>query len=123
MGTGSENFQQKLNDCYTVKGWHEGASQNFNPHNQYLLLGINYGIMELIFFGICLFLIFRNIYTFPEGKYFMVAIIFFFFTESILERQMGVYFFGLISLLLYNVNLESNFLLNLVKLKIKHLNN
>jgi len=105
-GTGSAHFQQKLSDCYTSHDWQQGAAVNFNPHNQYLSLGINYGLIMLIVFIVCLFMIFRKVFKFSEGKYFGIAIILFFLTESMLEREMGVYFFGLIALLLYNMKPE-----------------
>lgn len=102
-GTGSSHFQEELNECYLSKGWTEGAENNFNPHNQYILLGINYGLLILLTFLLCLFMVFRRIIRLPEGKYFAVIILFFFMTESLLEKQMGVYFFGLLSVLMYNV--------------------
>jgi len=101
-GTGSAHFQEKLNTCYKNNGWTEGAANNFNPHNQYLSMGINYGIFVLILFLAFLFILFRKIIRKPEGIYFSVIIILFFLTESMLERAMGVYFFTFISLLLYN---------------------
>jgi O-antigen ligase len=107
-GTGSKNFQKQLDTCYSSKGWTEGSLQDFNPHNQFLSMGVNYGLILLIIFIACLFLIFRNIYKIPEYKYFIIAILLSFLSESMLERQMGVYLFGLISLLLYNVNIISS---------------
>lgn len=104
LGTGCENFQQKLNECYSSKGWPVTNEQSFNPHNQFLSIGINFGVFMMLIFIACLFIIFRKIFKIPEGKYFCIAIILFFLSESMLERQMGVYLFGLISLLLYNTN-------------------
>ena len=101
-GTGSGNAQQVLNDSYRAAGWQEGATQNFNAHNQYLSIGINYGIFMLFIFLACLFVICRKIVRVPEGIYFCLAILVFFLSESLLERQMGVYFFGLMGLLFYN---------------------
>jgi O-antigen ligase len=101
-GTGSRYFQQNLNDCYSSEGWPVSKEQSFNPHNQYLSFGINYGIIILLVFIACLFIIFRKIFKTPEGIYFGIVIIMVFLSESILERQMGVYFWGVIALLLYN---------------------
>ncbi|OPZ98326.1 MAG: hypothetical protein BWY70_01253 [Bacteroidetes bacterium ADurb.Bin408] len=70
-------------------------------------MGINYGILILITFLLCLFMIFRKIIRLHEGRYFVVIILLFFMTESLLEKQMGVYFFGLLSLLMYNVTTET----------------
>jgi O-antigen ligase len=104
FGTGSRNSQQDLNDIYKSEGWSRGAEQSFNPHNQYLSIGINYGLLMLLIFITCLFIIFRKIVEIPEGKYFALAVLLFFLSESMIERQMGVYFFGLIALLLFNTN-------------------
>jgi O-antigen ligase len=102
LGSGCGTFQQKLNDCYSLEGWPATKDQSFNPHNQFLSIGINYGIITMLVFIVCLFFIFRKIFKIPEGIYFGVAIILYFLSESMLERQMGVYLFGLIALLLYN---------------------
>jgi len=102
-GTGSSHFQESLSDCYNSKNWDEGAKQNYNPHNQYLSMGINYGIIIMIVFIACLVVILHKLFKFPEGKYFGIAIFLFFLTESLLERELGVYFFGLIALLLFNM--------------------
>jgi len=104
-GTGIGNYQQKLNTCYSNKSWDEGAALNFNSHNQYLTMGINYGIWGLLVFLVCLFLISKNLIKTPEGISFILLIILFFLTESLLERSMGVYFFGLTSTMLYNISL------------------
>jgi len=101
-GTGSRNFQKELNTCYSSNGWQTNEQRSFNPHNQFLSIGINYGIFILLTFLICLYFIFRKILKIPEAIFFAVAIIFVFLSESILERQMGVYFFVLISMLFYN---------------------
>jgi O-antigen ligase len=103
-GTGSRCFQCCLNKCYTSRNWPEGAAQNFNPHNQFLSFGVSYGIGGLLLFAVCLFIIFYRIRHVAEGRYFSLIILLFFLTESLLERSMGVYFFGLLGLMLYNMN-------------------
>ena len=102
-GIGSRNFQNELNSCYNSRVM-DTKKVNYNPHNQFLSMGVNYGIFVLLLFFACLFLIFRKILKFPEGIYYCSAIILFFLSESMLERQMGVYLFCLISLLLYNIS-------------------
>jgi len=103
FGTGSRHFQQILNDRYVAEGQPLLKDRNFNPHNQFLSEGINYGVFALIAFIICLFIIFRKVIKTPEGMFFGVAITLFFLSESLLERQMGVYFFGLIAIILFNL--------------------
>ncbi len=102
-GCGSRNFQLGLNECYNAKGWPQGRQNEFNPHNQYVLMGINYGIFILFVFLGCLCIILCKIFKLPIGIYFGLMVLFFFMSEAMLERQMGVYFFGLIALLLYNI--------------------
>ncbi len=106
-GTGSRHFQEKLNDCYNSQGWTMSTQRNFNPHNQFLSEGVNYGIFALLVFLACLFIIFRRVFRMDEGLYFSIAIILFFLSESMLERQMGVYFFGLIAILIYNLQISN----------------
>ena len=106
IGTGSRNFQQQLNARYVADGHALLKEKNYNPHNQFLSMGIDYGIFALLAFLICLFIIFRRITGEIEGVFFTVAIILFFLSESLLERQMGVYFFGLIGTLFYNISLQ-----------------
>ncbi|MCK9612036.1 MAG: O-antigen ligase family protein [Bacteroidales bacterium] len=109
-GTGSKNFQQELNNCYRDKGWPICVERNYNPHNQFLSIGINYGIFFMLLFIACLYFIFRKVIHHPEARYYTIAIIIIFFSESFLERQMGVYFFGLFSLLFYNINMQKSIL-------------
>jgi O-antigen ligase len=106
LGTGNRYFQKELNYCYRSKEFPLDDKQSFNPHNQYLSIGINYGLFCFLAFLFCLFMIFRRIFKYPSGIYFGIAISLFFLSESMLERQMGVYFFGMIALLLYNIPIE-----------------
>lgn len=101
-GTGDSNSQSELDACYESKGWPVNPERRYNPHNQFLSIGISYGLVDLLLFVVCLFLLFRKTFRRAEGLYFAIAVTLFFLSESILERQMGVYFFGLTGLLLYN---------------------
>jgi O-antigen ligase len=102
-GTGNVHFQEKLNEQYVLEGQNLLKERNFNPHNQFLTIGINYGIFMLIAFIICFFIIFRSIASKEEGLFFSIAVFLFFLSESLLERQMGVYFFCLFAILFYNL--------------------
>lgn len=106
-GLGSRNFQKDLNNCYIAKGWAAGSEKSYDPHNQFLSVGLNYGLLMMMIFTVCLIFIFRKVFRISEGKYFTIAILIFFLSESLLEGQMGVYFFGLFSLLFYNLQPES----------------
>jgi O-antigen ligase len=107
LGTGSRAYQRELNECYTSKGWPETPDRSYNPHNQYLSIGISYGLLTLAAFLFTLFLLARNTRNIHEARYFILASLVFFMSESILERQMGVYFFGLIALLFFDSTLQS----------------
>jgi O-antigen ligase len=114
LGTSATGSQASLNECYVSKGMQVTADRSYNPHNQYLSVGINYGIFILLVFLAALFWLFRRIFRLPEGIYFGATMILVFMTESILDRQMGVYAFGLIGLLLYNsVKIENPKTVNL----------
>ncbi len=102
-GTGNRYSQPALNECYQSKGFIIDSQSSFNAHNQYLSMGINYGIVGLLLFLGCLVLIFRKVFKFPVGIYFGIAVLIFLMSESMLERQMGVYTVGLIALLLFNM--------------------
>jgi len=98
-GTGAMNAQQELDKCYKEKNA-ALESYKYNSHNQYLTIGISYGVFVLLLFFISIFLVIKEIKRSPFGMIIVVATIFIMLTESILERQMGVYFFTLFWLLL-----------------------
>lgn len=49
-GIGARNVQGIMDYCYIWFGFHKGAIIHLNPHNQYLSLGIAYGIGILFLF-------------------------------------------------------------------------
>ena len=102
FGKGVKNSQSSLNNCYLSKGWLAGSEKSYDPHNQYLVFGLNYGIFDFLAFIILMIVILRKTLEFKESLYYFVIILIFFLSESLLESQMGVYFFGLFSLLFYN---------------------
>jgi O-antigen ligase len=104
-GTGSAHAQEALNDCYAGDSRNQ-AGQTFNAHNQFMTQAISFGIPGLLCLLLCLLFIFRRIRRQPGGMVFILIILTWFMSESVLERQMGIYFFGLSAILLYNLPLK-----------------
>ncbi|MBI3519318.1 MAG: hypothetical protein HY062_08165 [Bacteroidetes bacterium] len=101
-GIGSRNAQNLLDFCYLYFKFYKGQIIHLNSHNQYLTFGISYGIYFLLLFVALLVVLFKRVNRNPLGFLFMMCLTIIMFTESILERQMGIYyflFFGLLFLL------------------------
>lgn len=100
FGTGAVNSQKYLNTCYQSKNELAIERTQFNSHNQYFTLGINYGIVTLLFF---LFSIYWILKKAKGNDFYMISIlslILVMLSESILERQMGTYTYILFALLI-----------------------
>lgn len=93
FGSGSRNTQALLDYCYTWCGYHKGALIHLNSHNQYFTFALNYGILYLMMF------VGFMVYLYIKSKASILSIIFWFaatimmLSESMLERQMGIYYF------------------------------
>jgi hypothetical protein len=102
FGIGSRNMQSTLNASYTAINFTPGIIKQYNSHNQFLTLGINYGIFDVILFiSSILFVLYkqrRSAFAFVL----ITAVCLTMLTESILERQMGVYFYVLFFMLFIN---------------------
>jgi hypothetical protein len=103
LGTGARNSQTILTACYLDKGLFKAASEPFNAHNQFLTLGINYGVFIMLPFILILIVFVKKALFDPFAIAMIASTIMVMCTESILERQWGVYFFVLFYLLLSNV--------------------
>ena len=103
-GVGINSKQKLLDEHYENLGIYTGNPQlgdkgylGYNFHNQYLETLVGTGIPGLIL----LLLIILDIFLFRKGKllfplYVYFITVFFFFTESVLDRQAGIVFFCLI---------------------------
>jgi O-antigen ligase len=107
IGAGTGDAQEYINQCYVGRFGAESvfAIDNFNSHNQYLTTWLNLGIIPLLIlvghFLIILVIYFRE--RFLLGVIFVIGIMFFCLTESILEAHKGVTFYALIqSLFLFS---------------------
>jgi O-antigen ligase len=105
LGVGTGDSQKELNKQYDLAGKTKLSEGKFNVHNQYLEVLLENGLV-----GLCLFIsiiaMMVNI-GFSEKNLiylmFILIILLFFFSETILNRVAGAVFFSLFSfLLLYN---------------------
>ncbi len=98
-GVGARNSQFLLDYCYLYFGFSKGFVSHFNSHNQFLTLGISYGI-GVVFLFVSLFgILFYKLRNNKTAIIFLFSSFVIMLTESILERQIGVYFFLFLSLL------------------------
>ncbi len=98
-GIGSRNTQSLLDFCYIYFKFYKGYTIHLNSHNQYLTFGISYGIAFMLAFIGILILIFKKLKNDPLSVIFWMSSILIMLTESILERQMGIYYFLFFGLL------------------------
>jgi O-antigen ligase len=111
LGIGSRNAQNLLDFCYVYFKFYKGYSIHLNSHNQYLTFGISYGIGIMSLFISILLVLFQRFRKNPLGIIFWFCSVAIMFTESILERQMGIYyflFFGLLFLLPFQSKYTTN---------------
>jgi len=92
LGTGSSNFQQSLNDCYKSKGWNEEHSRISTLIINFLSIGICYGLPWLIGFLACLLLSSEKYWKYKDCIFYVLPLLMFFCSESLLERQDGSIF-------------------------------
>ncbi len=98
MGVGTGDIDVVLMEKYEKYGLLALKDINLNPHNQFLQIGIDLGILGIAF------LLFMMIYFFKVAiqrkSYFLLVVIgcLFFnsFFESVLQRQSGIVFFTLV---------------------------
>lgn len=107
-GIGARNTQGLIDYCYIWIKFYKGLNAHFNSHNQFLTFGINYGIGMLAVFISLLALIYKKVRKYPLGFVFFFSLILIMLTESILERQMGVYYFLFFGLLFLSTTYNKN---------------
>jgi len=95
FGVGMGDAEEELVKGYEKIGFQHGVETKYNPHNQYLSEFLKSGVIGIILF-LCVIL--QQFRLALKNKntiqlFFMFSIVFFFLTESVLERQMGVVFF------------------------------
>lgn len=107
FGHGIGDVQEILNKEYLKQGYKDIL--DYNAHNQYLQSILQYGIIFSIMFIILILRILRSLIKKKEILLLSVwvVVLFFFITESILNRQWGLVFFAvLLSLSCYKIHFE-----------------
>ena len=95
FGVGVGDAQNELMDSYQKRKFYLGYNEKFNSHNQYLTSWISGGIISLILFLSIIIYSFILSFKANDILLFLFSILFllFAFTESIFERQKGIFFF------------------------------
>lgn len=99
LGTGAGDFQKELLDTYRQNDFSPGLEHRFNSHNQYLQTLATLGPLGLALLLACLFL---PLHWHWEDRYWLgIATVLLvaasMLTESLLERQKGIYIVGLLA--------------------------
>jgi hypothetical protein len=97
FGVGTGDTQEKLNSCYQRNGYSDVLyNLEYNTHNEYFNIWLTTGIGGLFIFVLSLFIPLNMAYKRKFYLYlaFLALIILFCVTESLLERQKGIVFYG-----------------------------
>lgn len=96
MGVGTGDAQDFLVKKYLEKGYFDIAEKRLNPHNTYLELALEVGVLALIWFVFSLLFPVRMILIDQNWIYgfFILNVSLNFLVESMLEGQSGVVFFA-----------------------------
>jgi O-antigen ligase len=105
FGATKGDAQEHLTKFYLKKGWIHAAEENYNAHNQFLQVLIEFGIIGFLLFCLIFFLPF----FLYHGFYFRIILMGFTISllfESFLERQAGIFLFIFIYCL-FNAPIEN----------------
>lgn len=105
FGDGFYNTQQSLNDCYISSISKEKRLKyfletRFNTHNQYLDFLLSKGLFGIGLFLLLLFWLARKNSNNIDQLNILLALVLFGLVENFLHRQIGVYLFGFILVVL-----------------------
>jgi O-antigen ligase len=102
-GTGAGDYKNELMNVYRANGFQSGVENGYNSHNQFLQTACTLGVIGIfILLSLFLFLFYhswktRNLPLLLLTLVFFVSMI----TESILERQFGIFLFVVLIHLFY----------------------
>jgi O-antigen ligase len=95
MGVGLGNLEEMMHQRLVELGLNQQAALNYNPHNQYLQIAAELGIIGLLLFlGI---LLYGVVWAISSKNWLltlvMLSLMFNCFFESMLQRQSGIVFY------------------------------
>lgn len=108
MGSGTANFDDKLGKRLRDKGLDDYAEFKYNPHNQFLQVAVEIGVLGLLIFlsiFVCYFRMAKK-YRFVLLFWLTLNLAFNCLFESMLQRQSGIVFYVLL-FCLFTVYLEN----------------
>ena len=98
MGSGTANFDDKLGKRLRDKGLEDYAEFKYNPHNQFLQVAVEIGVMGLLIFlsiFVCYFKMAQK-YQFSLLVWLTLNLAFNCLFESMFQRQSGIVFYVLL---------------------------
>lgn len=114
IGYGTGDVKNTLMDVYKNRGLTHFLEKKLNAHNQFLqtslAIGILGGLLLFLMIIIPLYISFKNRHILYLS--FLILIIINFFTEAMLERQVGVVFYSVFNSLLFTIYLSKKKLNN-----------
>ena len=114
FGVGTSNLDDAIGIRLRMNGLNSIADENYNPHNQYLQVAVEIGVVGLLIFVGLLGMIFFYAVKLKNVLLFLLCgnLAFNCIFESMLQRQSGIVFYTFFLILLYNSfkekNVESN---------------
>jgi O-antigen ligase len=95
FGLGLGGLEPALSQKLIAWGYPEQAKKEFNPHNQFLQIWNEVGLLGLVIFIGILYVLLQQFYTKRQLSGFLLTVVFIIFClfESILQRESGIVFF------------------------------
>ncbi len=105
-GTGAGDYKTELVSVYMTNGFQSGVENRFNSHNQFLQTACTLGITGIILLLSIFLLLFQRARKTQNLPLFLLTMVFLvsMLTESLLERQFGIFLFVVLINLFYNQN-------------------
>ena len=102
IGYGSGDAYAALRKKYEEKKFHFALQEDYNTHNQYLDFGLSFGILGVLV--LIASILYPILVAFKQGNYlylaFLILLATSMLTENILNRNMGIIFYGLLNSLM-----------------------
>jgi O-antigen ligase len=104
LGTGSKNFEEEMQEQYSLNRTPLLLENRIGPHNQFLESGAKYGIVSIL---LLLIIFIVSVMNWRGNSFLMLVTIVFLFViqfESLLERQLGMVAFTLFYMLSFTAS-------------------